>query len=125
MVILYEDIKADPEAVCKTLLETCEVPKEYFPLALEALKSDSQGGTFGKRGAKPSVDHEMLKPADKTFVECGLPMSSSTTSEEFKKLILEGKYEMKIEYDHPHHIFKRMTTGSKSLGLFEGLSKLK
>ena len=125
MVILYEDIKAYPEAVCKKLLEVCQVHKEHFPLALEALKSDSQGGTFGKRGAKPSVDHEMLTTADKTFVECGLPISSRTTSEEFKKLILEGTYQMKNEYDDPHDIFKRMTTGSKSMGLFEVLSKFK
>ena len=111
--------------MCKKLLEVCEVPKEHFHLALEALKSDSQRGTFGKRGAKPSLDNEMLTPADKTFAECGLPIGSRTTSEEFKKLILEGNYEMKTEYDHPHNIFKRMTTGSKSLGLFEGLSKLK
>ena len=125
MVILYEDIKVDPETVCKKLLEMCKVPKEHFPLALEALKSDSQGGTWGRRTAKPSVDHEMLIPADKTFVECGLSISSRTTSEEFKKLILEGKYEMKTEYDHPQEIFKRMTTGSKSMGFFEVLSKFK
>ena len=125
MVILYEDIKADPETVIKKLLEICKVPKQHFPLALEALKLDSQGGTFARRGAKPSVDHEMLMPADKTFVECGLSISSRTTTEEFKKLILEGNYVMKTEYDHPHEIFKRMTTGSKSMGLFEMLSEFK
>ena len=65
MIVLYEDIKDDPEAVCKRLLEVCEVPKEHIPLALEALQSDSQGGTFGKRGAKPKVDLKFFKPADK------------------------------------------------------------
>ena len=123
MVILYEDIKADPEAVCKKLLEVCEVPKEHVPLALEALTSDSQGGTFGRRGDKPRVDHDMLMPADKTFRECGLPISSRTTTEDFKRLILTGTYEMRTEYDPPHEIFKRMTTGSKSMGLFEVISK--
>ena len=125
MVILYEDIKADPEAVCKKLLEVCEVPKEHVPLALEALKSDSQGGTFGRRGDKPSLDCDMLMPADKTFQECGLAISSRTTSEEFKKLILTGTYEMRTEYDPPHEIFLRITTGSKSMGLFEVISKFK
>ena len=125
MVILYEDIKADAEAVCKRLLEVCEVPEEHHPLAMEALKSDSQGGTFGKRGSKPSVDHEMLVPADKTFEECGLAIRSRTTSVEFKRLILEGTYEMRTEYDRPREIFKRMTTGSKSMSLFEVISKFK
>ena len=68
MVILYEDIKADPEAVCKKLLEVCEVPKEHVPLALEALKSDSQGGTFGRRADffvlkhKSSIFRSVIQP---------------------------------------------------------------
>ena len=125
MAILYEDIKADPEAVCKKLLEVCEVPKEHVPLALEALKSDSQGGTFGRRGDKPSVDYDMLMPADKTFQECGLTISSRTTTEEFRRLILTGTYQMRTEYDPPHEIFKTITTGSKSMGLFEVISKFR
>ena len=125
LIILYEDIRSDPEAMCKNLLQVCEVPKEHVPLALEALKTYSQGGTFGGRGNKPSVDYDMLVPADNVFRECGLAINSRTTSEEFKRLILEGTYEMRSKYDHPHKIFKRMTTGSKSMGLFEVISKFR
>ena len=125
LIVLYEDIKADPVAVCKRLLEVCEVPEEHIPLALEALLSDSQGGTFGKRGAKPKVDFEFFKPADKLFKECGLPISSRTTSEEFKNLILSGTYEMKTEYDPPREIHKRILAGSKPMGFLEVMKKFR
>ena len=71
------------------------------------------------------MDCDLLMPADKTFQECGLAISSRTTSEEFRRLILKGTYEMRTEYDPPHEIFKRITTGSKSMGLFEVISKFK
>ena len=110
-------------AVCKRLLEVCEVPEEHIPLALKALLSDSQGGTFGKRGAKPKVDFEFFKPADNLFEECGLSISSRTTSEEFKNLILSGTYEMMTEYDPPCEIHKRILAGTKHMGLFEVMKK--
>ena len=50
--------------MCKKLLKVCDVPEEHFPLALEAFKTDSQGGTYGKRGDKPKVDSDMLDPWD-------------------------------------------------------------
>ena len=37
----------------------------YLTQALDALKSDSQKGTFGKRGDKPKVDPAYLDQADK------------------------------------------------------------
>ena len=110
-------------AVCKKLLEVCEVPEEHTPLALEALLSDSQGGTFGKRGAKPEGDLEFFKPGDKFFKECGLPISIRTTSEEFKNLILRGTYKMKTEYDPPCKIYKRILAGSKQMGYLEVVRK--
>ena len=36
-----------------------------YTQALDALKSDSQKGTFGKRGDKPKVDPVYLDQADK------------------------------------------------------------
>ena len=65
MIVFYEDILANPEQVCKELLKVCEIPLEYVPKALEALKSDSQKGTFGKRGNKPKVDKADLDWADR------------------------------------------------------------
>ena len=46
----YEDILADPEAACKRLLEVCRIPPRHFPAAMAAYQTDSQNGTFGKRG---------------------------------------------------------------------------
>ena len=41
------------------------MPKEHVPAAMEALKTDSQKGTFGKRGNKPKVDRADLDWADR------------------------------------------------------------
>ena len=65
LVVFYGDILSNKEKVCKELLEVCEIPLEYIPEALDALKSDSQKGTFGKRGNKPKVDPAYLDQADK------------------------------------------------------------
>ena len=46
----------------------CAVPHTLWNIptqALDALKSDSQKGTFGKRGDKPKVDPDYLDQADK------------------------------------------------------------
>ena len=46
----------------------CAVPHTLWNIptqALDALKSDSQKGTFGKRGDKPKVDPAYLDQADK------------------------------------------------------------
>ena len=41
----------------------------YHHQALDALKSDSQKGTFGKRGDKPKVDPAYLDQADKVHLD--------------------------------------------------------
>ena len=41
------------------------IGSQLLPQALDALKSDSQKGTFGKRGDKPKVDPAYLDQADK------------------------------------------------------------
>ena len=65
MIVFYEDILANPEDVCKKLLKVCDISLDYVPKALEALKSDSQKGTFGKRGNKPKLDQADLEWADR------------------------------------------------------------
>ena len=85
MVVLYEDILEDPRAVCEKLLKVCEVPKEYVPVAMEALRTDSQKGTFGKRGDKPKADSRAFDLADMLFEECGLPIRSRMEAVEFKR----------------------------------------
>ena len=108
MIVLYEDIITDPEDVCKKILKVCRVPLEYVPKAMEALKTDSQMGTFGKRGDKPRASQSALDHADKVFAECGLPIKSDMEVEEFRKLIVSGTYSMKSEHDWPSRDYKKI-----------------
>ena len=74
---------------------------EYLPMAMDALKTDSQKGTFGKRGNKPKASQHSLDMADKVFVECGLPIKSNMNTEEFRNIILSGTYTMRSEQGYP------------------------
>ena len=115
MIVLYEDILEDPKDVCKRLLEVCEVPLDYVPRAMEALKTDSQRGTFGKRGDKPKASQEALDQADIIFAECGLPIRNDMEVEEFRNLILSGTYSMKSEHYWPSKDFKKIQGFEKYL----------
>ena len=85
------------------------MPKEHVPAAMEALKTDSQKGTFGKRGDKPKVDSRAFDLADRVFLECGLPIRSRMEVEEFKNIIISGIYKMKSEQDSPSKDYKRIS----------------
>ena len=115
LIVLYEDIIKDAEDVCKKLLKVCGVPLEYVPRAMEALKTDSQKGTFGKRGDKPRASQSALDEADKVFAECGLPIKSDMEVEEFRNLIVSGTYSMKSEHDWPSRDFKKIRGFEKYL----------
>ena len=115
MVVLYEDILSEPRAVCEELLQVCEVPKEHVPAAMEALKTDSQKGTFGKRGDKPKVDSRAFDLADRVFQECGLPIRSRMEVEDFKNIIISGIYKMKSEQDLPSKDYKQISKLEKFL----------
>ena len=108
MIVLYEDIIDDPENVCKKLLEACGVPQEYLPKAMEALKTDSQRGTFGSRGEGPKASQHALDLADMVFKECGLPISSDMAVEDFRKLIVSGTYSMKSEHEWPSRDYRQI-----------------
>ena len=94
IIILYEDIVANPEATCRRLFEVCKIPLEFIPLALEALKSDSQKGLFAHKGPKPSAPKNDMVCADEMFAECRVPITCGMSSQEFRKLILKGTHEM-------------------------------
>ena len=115
MIVLYEDILEDPEGVCKRLLEVCKISLEYVPRAMEAFKTDSQSGTFGRRGDKPKASRSALDKADKVFAECGLPMKSDMEVEEFRRLIASGTYSMKSEHAWPSKDFKKIRCFQKYL----------
>ena len=115
MIVLYEDILEDPEGVCKELLEVCNIPPKYVPRAMEAFKTDSQSGTFGRRGDKPKASRSALDQADKVFAECGLPIRSDMEVEEFRRLIVSGTYSMKSECAWPAKDFKKIQGFQKYL----------
>ena len=94
MIIFYEDIVDDPEAVCKRLFDVCKLNPDFIPLALEALKADSQRGLFVTRGKKPSVPKNDEDCANAMFAECRLPITWEMSSQEFRKFILSGTYEL-------------------------------
>ena len=107
-VVFYEDLLSNKEKVCRELLEVCEIPLEYVPQALNAFKTDSQQGIFGKRGDKPKVDPAILDQADKVFAECGLPLMSKISTPEFKNLVLARTYTMRSEFDRPSQGYEKM-----------------
>ena len=72
----------------------CKMNPESIPLALEALKSDSQQGLFVRRGEKPSAPKRDVDCADAMFAECRVPITCGMSSVEFRKFILTGTYEM-------------------------------
>ena len=115
MIVLYEDILQDPEGVCKELLEVCKISPEYVPRAMEAFKTDSQSGTFGRRGDKPKASRSALDQADKVFAECGLPIKSDMEVDEFRRLIVSGTYSMKSEHDWPSKDYKKIRGFQKFL----------
>ena len=94
MIIFYEDIVDNPEAVCKRLFDVCKLKTDYIPLALEALKSDSQKGLFVTRGKKPSAPKSDVDCANAMFAECRIPITCEMSSQEFRKFILSGTYEL-------------------------------
>ncbi len=49
-IIFYEDLSGNTEDEILKLFDIVGVDRKYLPLAMEAMKKDSQNGTFGKRG---------------------------------------------------------------------------
>ena len=72
----------------------CEFNPDFIPLALEALKSDSQRGLFVTRGEKPSAPRKDMDDANAMFAECRLPITCEMSSQEFRKFILSETYEL-------------------------------
>jgi hypothetical protein len=87
LVVFYEDIITDAESVCQSLFDLSGTSHKYIPAALEALKSDSQSGTFGKRGDKPKVTEKTLVEVDALLTQYGIPLQTTMSIGEFKKPI--------------------------------------
>ncbi len=73
MVVFFEDVIADPEKECKRLFKYLDIPMNRVPAALEALKEDSQQGTFGKRGKRPKITPAMYVKLDQYLRDLDMP----------------------------------------------------
>ncbi len=88
-VILYENLSGNPEREVKAIFEIMGIPEKNVPLALEALKRDSQNGTFGERGKarKTQLEPWLLDKFDEYMKEVFLPQFHQNMSvPEFKKV---------------------------------------
>ena len=86
--MIYEDIIADTEKHLREIFQIMGLNSEHIPLALAALKKDSQQGMFGKRGnSEITLTAEDFDRCDRVFQEAGLPFSSDMPMEEFRKII--------------------------------------
>ncbi len=86
-ICLYENLTKDTDGECLKLFEAMAVDAKHIPLAKQALKGDSQRGTFGKREEKPILDEKEWLWVDKNLK--GLTgLSVFMTEEEFKAACL-------------------------------------
>ena len=86
--ILYEDLVKEPKKVIKDLFDSLGISKEFLELSLEALKTDSQQGLFGKKGSSKTKDQsEALCKLDSIFKQFNVPFSSDGTLEQLKNLL--------------------------------------
>jgi hypothetical protein len=84
LVIFFEDLVTSSEAECKRFFDFLGIGHEHVPKALEALKEDSQQGTFGKWGKKPQITHHQfayLETYLKSFdldprISCGMSIDT-------------------------------------------------
>ena len=86
--MIYDDFVADPEGNIKDIFEIMELDSKHLPLALEALKEDSQKGTFGRMGNSHIIlTDEDIAPCDRVFKEAGLPITCKMPMDDFRKII--------------------------------------
>ncbi len=78
---------SDAETVCKKLFDLSNTDHKYVKQALEVLKSDSQKGTFGKRGDKPKVSETTYREVNAFLKELDIPLSTEMSVDEFKKVL--------------------------------------
>ncbi len=86
-VVLYENLSSNPQEEVVKLFEKAGIPLEHVPMALEALKKDSQKGILGVHGKAKSiqVNQDLLKTFDELMVDVKLPQIRHGMSvEEFK-----------------------------------------
>ncbi len=82
-VCLYENLTKHTEQEIKNMFKAINVDQKHVPVAMEALKTDSQKGTFGKRSELPVIKEEEWVQIDKNLRELA-GVSALMTDTEFK-----------------------------------------
>ena len=70
LAIFFEDIVSNPEQEIKKIFDLMNIDNLHVPKALEALKEDSQRGTFGPRGKRPKISDEEYAYLDSCLRSC-------------------------------------------------------
>ena len=86
--IIFEDLKANPREGLTDIFNIIGIDTKHIDNSLEALKTDSQKGTFGKLGSENlKISEAILDLCDEMFAECGINWSRKTTLPELRKLL--------------------------------------
>lgn len=82
-VVLYERLVEDPQGELQEMFDILDISYKHVPMALEALKKDSQNGTWGARGGGLSLDPEFLLTFNNYMDKLGLPVRHETSEKEY------------------------------------------
>ncbi len=90
LAVFFEDLVSNPSDECKKLFKHLDIPLEHVPAALDALKQDSQKGTFGPRGKRPRIDEKELAGLEAFLQNLGGDprLTCHMSLESYKSLIL-------------------------------------
>ncbi len=90
LAIFFEDLMSDPERECRKLFQQMGISAEFVPSAMEALKQDSQKGTFGQRGRRPKISADTLTQLESYLgrLEIDPRITCTMSPENHKELIL-------------------------------------
>ena len=86
-VLRYDDLKADPEAEARRLFEALGFPLKYLPLAMDALKYDSQNEEFNAKARKIALSRMQERQIDEVFQRMGVPLSMDMSEDEFIQVL--------------------------------------
>jgi hypothetical protein len=87
-VMLYEDIRAEPEREARALFDALGLDDRYIPDALAAMREDSQQGVLGVRGnAHITLTEEEIANTEAMFRLTDSPLSLDMTLDQLRELI--------------------------------------
>jgi len=116
-VMLYEDIKAEPEREARALFNALGLDEKYIPDALSAMREDAQQGVLGIRGTA----HIELTPiemveTDATFKMLDSPLTMNMTLEQLRSIIYDKRQGNSCRGSSENGIVQKTNLSKKQLG---------